>query len=101
VDAQFHPFLKAYVTEQYQHTELIEGEIISKLLWKENLEHLPDNTEWTLAETTPKNYTFTYVLFLCSISTWWFIDCTVDIVVRDDSGCINLDDCGETFQVVH
>jgi len=49
VEAQFTPVLSAYVTAQYQQTEIIRGEIVSPVLLQKNLATLTDTQEYTLS----------------------------------------------------
>ncbi|KAG2073450.1 hypothetical protein BDR04DRAFT_1094974 [Suillus decipiens] len=48
VTAQFTPKLRAYITSDYQETEILRGEIQSPLVWEMNLATLSVSTTWTL-----------------------------------------------------
>ncbi|KAG1729036.1 hypothetical protein EDB19DRAFT_2042425 [Suillus lakei] len=48
VTAQFTPILRAYVTSDYQETQILRGEIHSPMLWDEDLAALPETTTWNL-----------------------------------------------------
>ncbi|KAF9222756.1 hypothetical protein BS17DRAFT_837722 [Gyrodon lividus] len=48
VKAQFTPVLHAYITEQYQETQIIRGEVDVSSIWEEDLAGLEPSTTWVL-----------------------------------------------------
>ncbi|KAF9220773.1 hypothetical protein BS17DRAFT_769099 [Gyrodon lividus] len=48
VNAQFTPVLRAYVTEQYQETQIIRAEVDSSCIWEKDLAALGMNTTWVV-----------------------------------------------------
>jgi hypothetical protein len=50
IEAQFTPVINVYATAQYQETAIIRGEIVSPLLWSQDLALLPNPiTDLTLS----------------------------------------------------
>ena len=57
IEAEFTPILSAYVTSQYQQSQIINGEIISPVLWTQNLALLPNKiTDLTLSKDGTGQY---------------------------------------------
>ncbi|KIJ15347.1 hypothetical protein PAXINDRAFT_169155 [Paxillus involutus ATCC 200175] len=48
IKAQFQPFLRAYITEQYQDSEIIEAEVSTSFFWEMDLASLDPSTTWLL-----------------------------------------------------
>ncbi|CAG7849734.1 SubName: Full=Uncharacterized protein {ECO:0000313/EMBL:CCA74886.1} [Serendipita indica DSM 11827] len=48
VVAKYHPILRAYMTSDYQESEVISGEIQTGLMWERDLSQLPDTSSWIL-----------------------------------------------------
>ncbi|KAF9222752.1 hypothetical protein BS17DRAFT_179991 [Gyrodon lividus] len=48
IKAQFTPVLRAYVTEQYQETQIIRGEVDVSSIWEKDLAGLDSSTTWIL-----------------------------------------------------
>jgi len=53
VVATYTPILSAYVTSDYQQTQLITGEIVSPVLLNQNLAYLPAEQVYTLKRNFP------------------------------------------------
>jgi len=62
VTAQFTPNLRAYVTSDYQETEILRGEVGTPMLWDEDLAALPETTTWNLTLDQCGRYKITRVL---------------------------------------
>lgn len=56
VQAEFTPRLSAYVTSNYQETEVIRGEISSPVIWEENLAQLGQTTHWEIKRLPSGQY---------------------------------------------
>ncbi|KAF8751665.1 hypothetical protein RHS01_08247 [Rhizoctonia solani] len=61
VTAQFKPKLSAYITREYQATEMLRGEVVTDEIWSQNLDELDNITGWYLMEDRD-NGTFAIVL---------------------------------------
>jgi len=48
VHSEFTPILKGYVTSGYRENEIIRGELATPSIFKENLMHLPEHSDWLL-----------------------------------------------------
>ncbi|KIK98569.1 hypothetical protein PAXRUDRAFT_133930 [Paxillus rubicundulus Ve08.2h10] len=48
VKAQFTPHLRAYITDQYQETQIIRGEVDTPMIWQRDLGQLAQSTTWFL-----------------------------------------------------
>ncbi|KAF9220772.1 hypothetical protein BS17DRAFT_820284 [Gyrodon lividus] len=48
IKAQFTPVLRAYITEQYQETQIIRAEVDTSSIWEKDLAGLDTNTTWVL-----------------------------------------------------
>ncbi|CAG7849727.1 SubName: Full=Uncharacterized protein {ECO:0000313/EMBL:CCA71574.1} [Serendipita indica DSM 11827] len=48
VVCKYHPILRAYMTSDYQETEVISGEIQTGMIWERDLAQLEDTTNWRL-----------------------------------------------------
>jgi len=46
--AQFTPVLRAYITEQYQETQILRGEVSTPSFWEQDLADLDETTNWRL-----------------------------------------------------
>ncbi|KAG8813997.1 hypothetical protein FRC17_001339 [Serendipita sp. 399] len=46
VKTQFHPVLSAYITSDYQETEILKNTADIQKIWIRNLSELPENTTW-------------------------------------------------------
>ncbi|EGN93641.1 hypothetical protein SERLA73DRAFT_189372 [Serpula lacrymans var. lacrymans S7.3] len=49
VTAQFTPILRAYITSDYQETDILRGAIQTKAIWEVNLAELRETTTWNLS----------------------------------------------------
>ncbi|KAF9220785.1 hypothetical protein BS17DRAFT_820308 [Gyrodon lividus] len=49
LEAQFTPVLRAYVTTQYQETQIIRDEVDTPVIWERDLTKLAKDTTWVLA----------------------------------------------------
>ncbi|ELU37148.1 hypothetical protein AG1IA_08822 [Rhizoctonia solani AG-1 IA] len=61
ITAQFKPKLSAYITREYQATEMLRGEVVTDEIWSQNLDELDNITGWYLMEDRD-NGTFAIVL---------------------------------------
>ncbi|KAG9101285.1 hypothetical protein FS749_008257 [Ceratobasidium sp. UAMH 11750] len=50
ITAQFTPIVQAYVTDEYQTSQLLRGDIVSDLIWQMNLSELHEVTDWKFEE---------------------------------------------------
>ncbi|KAG8713367.1 hypothetical protein FRC09_018803 [Ceratobasidium sp. 395] len=50
ITAQFTPVLRAYVTRDYQASQLLRGEIETDTIWEQNINELNDVTGWNFME---------------------------------------------------
>ncbi|KAG8793413.1 hypothetical protein FRC12_002788 [Ceratobasidium sp. 428] len=50
ITAQFTPVLQAYVTRDYQVSELLRGEFETDKVWEQNVSELDDVTGWNFVE---------------------------------------------------
>ncbi|KAG8736741.1 hypothetical protein FRC10_008983 [Ceratobasidium sp. 414] len=50
VTVEFTPILKAYVTEDYEESEYLRGEVETGAIWARNLDELDDVTGWNFRE---------------------------------------------------
>jgi hypothetical protein len=54
----FHPILQAYVSSDYQETQMISSDIASPSLWKQDLTGVNQGATFTLTENANGSYTF-------------------------------------------
>jgi hypothetical protein len=60
VKAQFTPVLRAYITEQYQETQIIKAEVDVSSIWQADLVGLASTTTWILThDKATGRYTIT------------------------------------------
>ncbi|KAG8701176.1 hypothetical protein FRC09_005513, partial [Ceratobasidium sp. 395] len=50
IAAQFTPVLRAYVTRDYQASQLLRGEVETDTIWEQNINELNDVTGWNFQE---------------------------------------------------
>ncbi|KAG8793425.1 hypothetical protein FRC12_002800 [Ceratobasidium sp. 428] len=50
ITAQFTPVLRAYVTRDYQASQLLRGEVETDTIWEQNINELNDVTGWNFQE---------------------------------------------------
>ncbi|KAF9237975.1 hypothetical protein BU15DRAFT_75585 [Melanogaster broomeanus] len=47
--AQFHPILRAYITSEYQESEILRSAVAWPVLWERNLPELDESSTWALS----------------------------------------------------
>ncbi|KAG8736739.1 hypothetical protein FRC10_008981 [Ceratobasidium sp. 414] len=50
ITAQFTPILTAYVTRDYQESQLLRGEVETDAIWTQNINEIDDVTGWNFTE---------------------------------------------------
>ena len=52
ISAEFTPIIRAYITSDFEETQIMRGAVETPYIWQQNLSNLPDFSNWVLTRNS-------------------------------------------------